>query len=102
MASALNMLASEEANGGNVRLMNLSHTPAETLSKVLSDFHRVKDRVLFSKTENKWEHAETECHEKQIKKKKVLGGITSIYSKNSMMVSKQFRLISIELLLSFM
>lgn len=66
MASALNMLASEEANGGNVQLMNWGHTPAETLSKVLSDFHRVKDRVLFSKTKNKWEHAETACHEKQI------------------------------------
>lgn len=48
-----------------MRLMNLGHTPAETLSKVLSDFQRVKDRVLFSKTENKWEHAETACHEKQ-------------------------------------
>lgn len=40
--------------------MNLGHTPAETLSKVLSDFQRVKDGVLFSKTENKWEHAQTE------------------------------------------
>ncbi len=43
------MFTSEEANGGNVRLMNLGHTPAETLSKVVSDFQRVKDRVMFKK-----------------------------------------------------
>lgn len=43
-----------------MRLMNLGHTPAETLSKVLSDVQRVKYRVLFSKTENKWEHVQTE------------------------------------------